>query len=168
MLRLGALLLVLAAPATAQIAVLPYGGYDLEVESPLVGIALEIGVPLSLPVDVAVRPSAEFVVPAEFEMAGRVFNEEVLQAGLDVVASFGVGSLQPFVGAGLAFSATELDTSDDDAVEGDQDSASSGFGANVLAGVTLGTGIARPFAQVRASTGDRSAAAVVGGLRIGF
>ncbi|MGB3543590.1 hypothetical protein [Rubrivirga sp.] len=168
MLRLLALTLVVAAPASAQFAILPYGGYDLEVESPLVGVALEVGVPIPLPVDIAIRPSAEFVVPKEFVMRDRIFNEEVLQANLDVVASFGVTALRPYIGAGLSYTATELDTADDDAVEGDQDSASSGIGANVLAGVTYGTGLIAPFAQVRASAGDRTAVAVMGGLRIGF
>ncbi|WP_412062816.1 hypothetical protein [Rubrivirga sp. IMCC45206] len=169
--RFAALLaaVALTAPvASAQLAVLPYAGYDLEAPNPLVGLGVEIGLPTAAPVALAVRASGEFVVPAEFDRDGRVFNKEVLQGNLDVVASFGAGVARPYVGAGVSFVSLELDTADDDAVEGDLDSSSRSVGGNVLAGATFGSGLIAPFAQARASIGDRTAVTVSGGLRIGF
>lgn len=162
-------LLVLAVPASAQVAVLPFAGYDLEAPNPLVGLGVEVGIPAGLPLTLAARASGEFVVPAEFEQRGRIFNKEVLQANLDVIGYLGAGSLRPFVGAGVAYTLIELDTADDDAVEGDQDSSARNVGANVLAGAVVGgLGSIAPFAQVRATLGDRTAVSAMAGLRVGF
>ena len=172
MLRLTALALVLlAAPASAQVAILPYGGYDLDVGSPLYGLGVEVSVPVAAPVGVAVRLSGESVVSKDFTRAsdGRLFTEEVMQAGLEVIGTLGAGSLRPYVGVGLAATSFKLDTADDDDVEGDQDVEGTDISANVVAGAVLGGfGPVAPFVQARGTLGGRTAGAVLGGVRLGF
>lgn len=172
MLRLLASLVLFAAmPASAQIAVLPYGGYDLDVSSPLYGLGVEIGVPVAAPVDVSVRLSGESVVSKDFTRVsdGRLFTEEVLQGNLELVGTLGAGALRPYAGIGLAVTSFKLDTADDDDVEGDQDLEGTDVSANAVAGAMLGGfGPVAPFVQARGTLGGRTAGAVMGGIRLGF
>ena len=142
----------LAGPSAAQIALAPYGGYDVAVPHPLVGVAGEVGLLVSAPVALALRASGEKVSPAEFTRAsdGRLFNEQVLQAGVDVLARLGCGAVRPYTGLGVAVTFTELDTWDDDTVEGDQDASRTSVGATVLGGALLGLlGPVSPFVEMR-------------------
>ena len=170
-LLLAALALLAAPVASAQFAVAPYAGYDFGVPNPLGGLAVEVGLPIAAPAQISLRAYGEYVLPAAFirESDGREFDEEVLQAGVDVLARFGTGSLRPYAGLGVAVTLTELDTMDDDAVEGDQDASGTSVGATVIGGATLGAfGPVSPYVEARGTLGERSSGAVLAGLRLGL
>lgn len=168
--RLLALTLFLVAPvAHAQIALMPYAGYDFDAENVLVGVGAEVGLPVAAPVGLSLRPSGEIVLSKDIDIAGRTFTQSIGQANLDVIAKLSTPGFQPYAGAGLAVRFVSLDTSDDDAVEGDQDVAETNVGANLLGGVLLsGFGPVRPFVQARLTVGDGSAFAVLAGLSVGL
>lgn len=168
--RLLALALFLAAPvAHGQIALMPYTGYDFDAENVLVGAGVEVGLPIAAPVGLSLRPSGEIVLSKDIDIAGRAFTQSIGQANLDVIAKLGTPGIQPYVGAGLAVRFILLGTSDDDAVEGDQDVEEANVGANLLGGVLFGGfGPVRPFVQARLTVSDGSAFAVLAGLSIGL
>jgi hypothetical protein len=169
-LRLLALAFCLAAPAAhAQVALLPYAGYDFDAENLLIGAGVEVSLPVAAPVGLSVRPSGEIVLSKDIDIAGRTFTQSIGQANLDVVAKLGAPGIQPYVGAGLAVRVVVLDTSDDDAVEGDQGVEEANVGANLLGGVLFGGfGPVRPFVQARLTVSDGGAFAVLAGLSIGL
>lgn len=162
-------LLVLAPAAQAQLGLLAYGGYNSDAENALIGGGFDIGLPMAGPVALSIRSTAEYAFPSDILIADRVFSRDILQGNVDIVARFGAGGLQPFAGAGLAIMNVALDTSDNDAVEGDLDSSETNVGANLFAGANLGQfGPIQPFVQARVTLGSDTAFSGLGGLRLGF
>lgn len=164
-----ALLALVAVPAQAQLTVLPYAGYDFDAENPLIGVGVEFALPITAPVAVSLRPSGEYMFTRDLDIAGRLFSQTIGQVNLDVIARLRSPGLQPYGGAGVAFRFVSLDTSDDDDVEGDQDSASTNVGANLIGGVALGAlGPVRPFVQGRVTLAEETAFALAGGIMLRF
>ena len=151
--------------AHAQFTLLPYAGYDFDAENPLVGLGAEFALPITAPVAFALRTSGEYMFTRDLDIAGRLFSQTIGQVNLDVIARLRSPGVQPYGGAGVALRFVSLDTSDDDDVEGDQDSASTNVGANLIGGVALGTfGPVRPFVQGRVTLGEGTAFALAGGI----
>jgi opacity protein-like surface antigen len=125
-------LLLLAAPAQAQISLTPYAGYntasgysfdfdeefdddDSEGEfsvqgSPLVGLGAEVALPFSDSFDLKFRPSAEVAFPSGNEYSEDddrtvTTSHRHLKVSGDVIAEFGsAGStITPYAGAGLTY-----------------------------------------------------------------
>ncbi|MEM1042651.1 MAG: hypothetical protein AAGI91_08485 [Bacteroidota bacterium] len=165
-----AFLLTFALPAAhAQIGVLGYAGYDTDAEGLVVGVGAEVDLPVAAPVALAVRPSGEYLLATDITVADRVFTRTMGQVNLDLIARLGTPGIQPYAGAGLSVRLISFDTSDDDAVEGDLDSAENNVGANLLAGVAFGgLGPVSLFVQGRATLSSGSAGTFVGGLRVGL
>lgn len=169
-LLLAALLLTTALPAAyAQTGGLGYAGYDTDAEGAMLGVGLEIGLPVTAPVALTVRPSGEYLLATDITVADRVFTRTMGQFNLDLIARLGTPSFQPYAGAGVSVRLISFDTSDDDAVEGDLDSAENNVGANLLAGVEFGGfGPVNLFVQGRATLTRGSTATFMGGLRLGL
>jgi opacity protein-like surface antigen len=168
-LRLLTLALFLAVPAAhAQFAVLPYVGYDLDAETAVFGLGAEVALPLATPVGLSVRPSGEYLLIRDIDIAGRTFQQIISQLNLDVIVRFGTPGLQPFAGAGVSVRSIDLDTSDNDDVEGDQDITETNVGANLLGGAEFGAGALRPFLQGRLTLSDGSVLSFLGGVVFRF
>lgn len=171
---LALLALLLALPtAQAQFSILPYAGYDLDGEAVLIGLGAEVALPVVAPVALSVRPSAEYLLPKDLTIGDRIFGQNISQINLDVIARLKAPGIQPYAGAGLGVRLIKLDTSDDDAVEGNQDVEETNFGANLVGGVAFGGfGPVRPYLEGRlaigSSVGGGSVAAVMGGLIVGL
>ena len=160
--------LLLAAPSRAQIGIVAYGGYDVDAGTTLFGAGGEFGLPVSAPVALSLRATAEFVSPVDRVIEGRTFNREVLQAHLDLLAEFGSGSVAPYAGLGAALADEKLDTADDDDVEGDQDRASTRIGANLIGGVRTALGPVMPFVEARVTVSAEPTVTALGGLAVRF
>ena len=169
-LLLAALLLTSALPtAQAQIGALGYAGYDTDAEGAIVGVGAELDLPVAVPVALALRPSGEYLLATDITVADRIFTRTMGQVNLDLIARLGTPGFRPYAGAGVSVRLISFDTSDDDAVEGDLDSAENNVGANLLAGVEFGgLGPVGLFVQARATLGSGSAGTFMGGLRLGL
>lgn len=155
--------------AHAQVRVLGYAGYDTDAEGAILGAGVEIGLPVSAPVALALRPSGEYLLATDITVGNRVFTRTIGQINLDVIARLGTPGFQPYAGAGLSVRLISFDTSDDDAVEGDLDSAENNVGANLIGGVEFGGfGPVSLFVQGRATLASESTATFMGGLRLGL
>lgn len=172
--RLLLLIALLATPlladrAAAQVALIPYLGYNLsagldpEAEDEddragafLVGIGAEFGLPLQAPVAIKIRPSVEYMfLPGAKETEDDFsfeYSQSRLQVNGDVIAEFGGGgAVAPYAGAGVAWSSYNMEAKGcfDDECESEDDSES-GIGFNVLGGVRLASlGFGAPFVQAR-------------------
>lgn len=162
-------LFALAVPAAAQFSLMPYVGYNLSAGMSvdpededarrgafLVGLGAGIGLPMTGPVDISVRPSIEYLF-----LSGDTFSEEGLQFDVsqsrlnfnaDVVAELSTpGAVTPFAGAGFAW--TSYRVSGEFCFMGECASFSdteTGIGFSILGGIELGTlGFASPYVQAR-------------------
>lgn len=150
------LAVALAAPrADAQFLFIPYGGFDFDFDAALLGVAVEVPMPIAgLPVEVAVRPSAEYYFVGDVDQ----FNRTLVGINADLVASLSPpGSVGFFAGAGLGLAFASSD------VPGAQ--TTSDFGLNLIGGAQFGTGFATPFAQGRITFGDGTRLAALAGVR---
>lgn len=123
----------LAAPARAQVSVIPMVGYDIDYTALQLGAAVELGLtPRALPLRAHARPSAEYVF---------VDDGSVVRLNGDLTTSFtlGVTPFQPYAKVGLGVEFKNPDTGDSNSELG----LNFGVGAaydHLLAEVTFGTG----------------------------
>lgn len=104
-----ALLIALAAPAQAQLSFAPVVGYDLDAEGPSIGLAFEIGAPLtSIPLTPSFRPLVEYV----FVDGTGGADISLIRANADLLARFQAGptaAFQPYAKAGVTVSNVSVD-----------------------------------------------------------
>jgi hypothetical protein len=158
----------LAPRAQAQVAFVPYLGYDLDANSLLLGVGAEFGMlPGALPVALTIRPSAEYFFLERERIGGIEHNVTLLQFNGDVIAQLtppGAG-MGLFAGAGVAVRNTTFSPRD----AGPSSTSDTMFGFNLLGGVQFGTGFASPFVQARATFMDGGVApAILGGVKLGL
>ena len=113
--------------------------------------------PLELPFQLSVRPSAELVLLPGDSTEGDGFSGELsqtyFQVNVDAIARFPASpTLTPYAGVGLAYGALSLDETF--TVFGEtvsEESSGSGVGLNILGGVILNEVLSfgSPFVQVR-------------------
>ena len=165
----------LAAPADAQFAFVPYGGYNTEIGGFMVGAGFEYALPVGESLSLGVRPTAEFhAIDIDESLLD---NFDYYQLNADLVGRFtGSEAIAPYVGLGLALGLVSYDIGEDNS--GDSDSSTE-VGLNLLGGVEF-PGVfsfGAPFAQARYTTvapeaGDLvtygSQLSVFGGFRIVF
>jgi opacity protein-like surface antigen len=175
-------LLLLAAPAQAQISLTPYAGYntasgydfdedsggELSVQgSPLVGLGAEVALPFGDSFDLKFRPSAEVAFPSGNEYSEDddetvTTSHRHLKVSGDVIAEFGsAGStITPYAGAGLTYALYAYSAENESTFDGETDleyrsRVGSAVGLNVLGGVRFPgvVDFGEPFAQLRATVG---------------
>lgn len=149
----------LAPRAEAQIAFMPYLGYDFEVADGalLLGVGAEFGIlPGALPVGLALRPAAEYYFT---DIDGFSF----FQVNADVIATFTppLANIGVYGGAGLAMGFSSFEFMGESQSDTD-------FGLNLLGGVTIGSGFVVPFVQGRMTMMENSRFGIQGGVRLGL
>lgn len=150
---------LMAPRAEAQVAFIPYIGYDFDVgHAPnpgalLVGVGVEFGF-ISLPaVTLALRPSAEFY----FVNAPPEVTHEFFQLNADAIAD--IAPLGPgiglFVGGGLGVGFRTVN-----------DVSTTPLGVNLLGGIDVGTGFVSPFIQGRVTLMEGTRFGIQGGVKL--
>lgn len=162
---LAAAALLLAIPlmtprAEAQVAFVPYIGYDFDVGngSFLVGVGAEFGLlPAgALPFAVQIRPSAEYYFvdsPANVDFTFFQINADALAT---VATAPGLGF---FAGAGLGIGFSS-------ASAGGVSESQTDFGLNLLGGLEFDTGFVSPFVQARFTIMDGTRFGILGGVKL--
>ena len=152
-----------APRAEAQFSLMPYLGYNLDSEGGLVGIGAEFAAPFSAGnLELAIRPSVEYVFVEDIELFGTEINTTLLQINADVVTRFSATpSFQPYAGAGLGILYASVES-------GGQSVSDTELGINVLGGLEFPgvLGFGDPFVQGRLTIADGSAIAILAGLSI--
>ena len=140
--------------AEAQFSLIPYLGYNLELEGFLVGVGSEFAAPFAAgSLDLAIRPSVEY-----HSLDGD--GASYFQVNGDVLARFsGSPSVAPYAGVGLALAIISFETVDVnlDTFETEEGTeTNTELGLNVLGGAEF-PGLfdfGMPFAQARYSIVD--------------
>lgn len=99
-----------AAPAKAQLGFSPWIGYDIDYEAFMVGFGFELPLtPGLLPVQAAVRPSAEYVFLGDAD--GTDVGQELFRVNGDVLARFSppAAPVAPYGKAGVAVEFFSID-----------------------------------------------------------
>ena len=149
--------------AEAQFSLIPYLGYNTELEGILVGIGTEFAAPFAAGnLDLAIRPSAEYhSVDAE--------GLSYFQINGDVLARFaGSEAFAPYAGAGLAVAIVSQDDIEIGGftIEGDSNTE---IGLNIFGGAEFPglVDFGMPFAQIRYSIVDPTdQLSIFGGFKI--
>lgn len=167
-------LVVLSSAASAQAqstdpisgAVGLSGGYNFDVEVPLVGVdALFTFQGMAVPL--SIHPSFNYFFVESQEFLGVEFTTTLMQFDLNAIAHLPLLSLvTPFMGAGMAMLYTKTSLSGFNSTSSETETD---FGANFLAGFALNLGPAiEPFAQLRLTLLDGSSVSFAMGVRFGF
>ena len=153
-----------APRAEAQFSLIPYVGYNLELEGLLVGIGSEFAAPFAAGnLDLAIRPSAEY-----HALDGDGIS--YFQVNGDILARFsGSESVAPYAGVGLALAIVSYDAVEVSGIPIRESSSDTEIGLNVFGGAEF-PGLfdfGMPFAQARYSIVDPTdQLSVFGGVKI--
>ncbi|MGI9174222.1 MAG: hypothetical protein ACR2GR_02730 [Rhodothermales bacterium] len=153
------LLFLLPLSASAQNAIGPHLGYNLDNEELFIGATAHINIP-ALPV--IINPAFDYYLGTD--------NFTLLQFDANALLTFGVANVlfSPYAGGGLALSYASYN---DDALEDlglNVDNSSTDVGLNLLAGTFFNLAALRPFAEARVTIGDGTTVAVKGGVMFNF
>ena len=149
------LLLMLPLSASAQNAIGPHVGYNLDNEELFIGATAHINIP-ALPV--IINPAVDYYLGTE----GFTF----LQFDANALLTFGVANVlfSPYAGGGLALKYFSYDDDLGDLI----DESGTDVGLNLLAGTFFNLAALRPFAEARITVGDGTTVGVKGGVMFNF
>lgn len=149
----------MAPRADAQVAFMPYLGYDFKAYDGalLVGVGAEFGMlPGVLPIGLGIRPSAEYYFSGTEGFSFFQINADVIATLTPPGMSIGA-----YAGAGVAMGFSSMEIMD-------ESFSDSEFGFNLLGGVTVGSGFVVPFVQARMTMMDVTRFGIQGGVRLGL
>lgn len=144
---------VAAAPARAQFLLGAHGGYDVEVESGLVGVTAQLQLPNTA---LVVAPSVDYFFGAGTDAV----DETLLAFNLDAQYHFGIDNqvFTPYTGVGVSLLYNDVD------VVG----SSTDLGAHLSGGAIFGFGNLRPFAGARVRLVGDALTSLHGGVLFAF
>lgn len=151
-----AFLVCVAMPARAQFHLGAHGGYDLEAESPLIGVTTHFALPNT---SIVLAPSLDYFLSADHSAN---IDQTLLAFHVEGLYLFGIDNqvFTPYAGVGASILYSDPDS---EALDSSTD-----FGVNLTGGAIFGGGNLRPFAAARVRLTGESLTSLLGGVMFRF